>query len=178
MKRILVALCALSICAVSSAQYESADLSDSAVGFSLRLGAFFPADNQMRDIDNMFINVGIEYEFERSFVRNGITYMAGEWIADEVLGAHHVGNITINQRIYTKDQRFAAGGSPYFFGGVGFQWLSVPGLNDNGWVVRGGLGSEFSGDYFLEVGGYFSPDMQGFNTSGVCASVGYRFRSK
>jgi hypothetical protein len=176
MKRILMALCALSICGVASAQYDD-ELANSAVGFSLRIGGYFPADDALRDIESTFINVGLEYELERSWMRNGQTFVAAEWIASEIMGGDHVLNVTFNQRIYTKNQRFAAGGSPYFFAGLGGQWTHIPGTNDETtWVIRGGLGSEFQGNYFIEVGGYFSPDTNGFNTSGICASLGYRFK--
>ena len=182
MIRTLVALGALSIAAVASAQYQAGEgtpdeLAQSAIGFSFRLGGYFPADSKLRDIKTVFFDTAMEYEFDKSFMKNGTTYVAGDWISDQFLGSKHVANLTINQRVYTKNVRFAAGGTPYFFAGVGGEWVHAAGTtNGTTWVVRGGIGSEFKGDYFAEVGGYLSPKTKGVNPSGIAVSIGYRFK--
>lgn len=177
MTRYIVALAILGTGALASAQYDASDdISQSAIGFSLRLGGFFPADSKLRDIQTTFVDFGIEYEFEKSLLKNGTTYIAGDWTAVNFLGAKHVANLTINQRFYTKDQRFAVGGTPYFYAGAGAAFTHVAGSDGTTWVIRAGLGSEFQGDYFAEVGGVFSPKVNGVNASGIVASVGYRFK--
>jgi len=180
MKRICLALAALSVVALSAAQStdQTPDLRAAAVGFGFRLGGYFPADSKLRDVKSVLIDFGIEYDFEKSFMKNGTTYVAGDWISDTFLGGQHVADLTINQRIYTKNERFAAGGTPYFFAGVGANWVHAAGAsNGTTWVVRGGIGSEFKGDYFAEVGGFLSPKIKGLNPSGVSLSIGYRFKS-
>ena len=178
MIRTLVALSLLTVGAIASAQEQSGtDLAQSAVGFGFRLGAFLPADSRVRDVATTFIDFGIEYDFEKSVFKNGTTYIAGDWISPSLLGGQHLATFTVNQRFYTKNQRFAVGGSPYFYAGIGGEWLHAAGnSSDMTWVVRGGLGSEFQGDYFVELGGSFSPKVGGVNGSGASVSVGYRFK--
>jgi hypothetical protein len=177
MTRVLVALAILGVGALASAQDTPGDLSSAAVGFGFRLGGFFPADNKVRDVKSSFLDVGLEYELEKSLLANGTSYIAGDWISSTFLGGQHIATLSINQRIYTKNERFAAGGSAYFYAGVGAQWLHVAGsTSSTTWLLRGGIGSEFKGNYFLEVGGQFSPKVSGVNGSGISASVGYRFR--
>lgn len=178
MKRICFALAALAVGAIACAQYDqTGDLRAAAVGFGFRLGGYFPADSKLRDVKTVFIDFGIEYDFEKSLMKNGTTYVSGDWISDTFLGGRHVADLAINQRLYTKNERFAAGGTPYFYVGVGANWVHAAGVsNGTTWVVRGGIGSEFKGDYFAEVGGMLSPKVKGVNPSGLSASIGYRFK--
>ncbi len=178
MRKFLIALAALAVGALASAQASDpqGDLGQAAIGFSFRIGVFWPADNKLRDIAKTFWDTGMEYEFEKSLLKNGKTYLAGDWISDEFVGSRHVANVTINQRIYTRDMRFAAGGSPYFFLGGGVEWLHVDRMNATTWCARGGVGAEFKGNYFIEVAASVSPKRNGVNPSGVSASLGYRFQ--
>jgi len=177
MRRIFVALAALLVASFASAQYSDQpnDLGQAATGFSFRVGAYWPTDQALRNQEDIFWDAGMEYDFGRSWVRNGMSYVAADWISNDFLGAQHYATLTINQRVYTNNRHLAAGGSPYLFLGVGASWLHMPGASDTGWVVRGGLGSEFRGNYCVEVAGFASPEMKGVNPSGISVSLGYRF---
>jgi len=178
MRKILIAIAALAVGAIASAQYQDTtpDLGQSAVGFSFRVGVYWPADNAMRDISNTFSDVGMEYELEKSLLSTGRTYISGDWISNKFVGGEHVANLTLNQRIYTRNQRFSAGGTPYFFLGGGVEFIHVNHIDTTTWCVRGGIGAEFKGNYFIEFGGYLSPKKDGINPSGIAGSIGYRFQ--
>ena len=183
MRRFLLALCVVAIGAVAGAQQsipDTGELAQSAIGFGFRLGGFFPADSKLRDVQTTFLDFGMEYELQKSLFTQGTTYIAGDWVSDKFLGAKHEASLTINQRFYMnpngKTKRFAAGGTPYFYLGVGGAWTDVNGSTGQGFLVRGGVGSEFRGDIFFEVGGQVSSRIGGVNVSGIGASIGYRFR--
>ena len=177
MTRILVALAALAIGAAAFAQTtdQTGDLSSAAVGFSFRIGGYFPADSKVRDVESVFWDTGIEYDFETSLFKGSTTYVAGDWIANTPLGGKHLAALTLNQRFYSGKSYFV-NGAPYFFLGVGTMFTHAAGSNSTTWVGRGGIGAEFPHNYFFEVGGYISPKINGINPSGISASLGYRFR--
>lgn len=154
---------------------STATLAESAVGFGFRLGAFIPADSALRHNNSTWTDFGIEYELEKSLLATGFTYLAFDWASPEFFGGDHVAMLSINQRFYTGQRKYAAGGSAYFFLGAGINWVSDGG-SGQGFAVRGGLGTEFRGNTFLEVGANLSPKIHGVNPSGISVSLGYRFR--
>jgi hypothetical protein len=183
MRRIILALCVISIGAVAGAQSSAPnndELAQSAVGFGFRIGGFFPADSKLRDVQTTFTDFAIEYDMEKSLFSQGTTYIAGDWISDKFIGSQHEASLTINQRYYMnpngKANRFAVGGTPYFFLGAGGAWTDVSGATGQGLLVRGGFGSEFKGNLFVEVEGQITSRINGVNASGVGVSVGFRFK--
>ena len=176
----MLALCALSLGAVASAQYDPSagqqTLYDSARGFGFRIGAYFPTDQKLRDFSNTWVDTAVEYDFERGLFKAGTTYAAVDWASSKIFGGTHLLGVTVNQRFYTRPNRYAAGGTPYFFLGAGAGWQDVEGSTSTTWLVRGGVGAEFQGNYFLEAAAVISPKLNGVNPSGISASLGYRFK--
>lgn len=172
MRKLLFAGSALMACALAQAQMDNADsLSQSALGFGFRLGGYFPAESQLRDQNATWIDFGIEYEFEKSFMREGSTYLALDYVSPKLFGEDRLLALTVNQRFYTGGQRY--GGSAYFFAGVGFGTISG---GDSGVIFRGGIGTELSSNAFLEASAFLGPDLGGINPSGIGLSIGYRFK--
>lgn len=166
----------LALAGVAMSQEESSStLAESAVGFGFRLGGFIPADSALRDNSSTWIDFAIEYEFEKSFLKTGTTYVAFDWASPQFFGGDHVATLSLNQRFYTGERRYAAGGSAYFFLGAGVSMVNAGG-NGSGLAVRGGLGTEFRGNTFLEVGANLSAKIHGVNPSGIMVSLGFRFR--
>ena len=180
MRRFLVALCALTLGAMASAQYDpntgGSTLYDSARGFGFRIGAYFPTDGALRNVANTWTDAAVEYDFERGIFKAGTTYAALDWAASKFLGGTHLMAITVNQRFYTRPKRYAVGGTPYFFLGAGAGWEDVGGSTSTTWLARGGLGAEFQQNYFLEAAALVSPKLHGVNPSGISVSLGYRFK--
>ena len=163
------------------AQYDpntgDSTLYDSARGFGFRIGAYFPTDSALRQVANTWTDAGIEYDFQKSIFKAGTTYGAFDWAANKFFGGTHLAALTVNQRFYTRPKRYAIGGTPYFFLGAGAGWEDAgSSRTSTTWIARGGIGSEFQGNYFLEAAAVVSPKLNGVNPSGISVSLGYRFR--
>ena len=175
MRRYLLVLGALAIGAVAGAQAET-DLSQAAVGFGFRFGGYWPVDSKLRNSANVWDDAAIEYDFQKSIMKTGTTYGAVDWISRNLFGGQHSAIISVNQRFYGGNHRFAAGGTPYFFVGVGAQFVDFNGNSGSSWMARGGIGSEFKGDWFLEAAGLVAPKVKGVDFSGISLSLGYRVK--
>lgn len=180
MRRFFLVLCALTLGAMAFAQYDpttgDSSLYDSARGFGFRIGAYFPTDGALRNVSNTWSDAGIEYDFLRGIFKTGTTYASLDWTASKLFGGTHIASIAVNERYYTRPKRYAIGGTPYFYLGIGAGWEDLGGSTSSTWVARGGIGSEFQGNYFLEAGALVSPKLNGVNPSGISVSIGYRFK--
>jgi hypothetical protein len=176
MTRLTLALGALAMCAVASAQAPSTDLGAAAQGFGFRLGAFFPADNKLRDAGTTWTDFGVDYDLQSSLIKNGTTYLSVDWASKGFFGANHFLAATINQRFYGGSKKYAGGGAPYFFLGIGGTWADFKGSTGSTWLARGGVGTELNNGWFLEAQGVVSPKVNNATLSGVGVSVGYRFK--
>lgn len=180
MRRFFVVLCALTLGAMAFAQYDpttgESTIYNSAIGFGFRIGAFFPTDGSLRNKSNTWSDPAIEYDFQRSLFKAGVTYASADWIASKFFGGEHLLAIAVNQRFYTKNKRYSIGGTPYFFLGAGAGWQDNNGNQSTTWLARGGVGAEFEGNYFVEAAAIVSPKLNGVNPSGISVSFGYRFK--
>jgi len=177
MTRFVMALSALAIGAVAGAQTQTLpDLEQAARGFGFRIGGFFPADNKLRDFETTWTDVGIEYDLERSMVKNGTTYLAFDWTSKGFFGGVHSMQFSFNQRFYGGTSRYSGGGAPYFYLGAGGQWTDFAGETGSSWLLRGGVGTELNNGWFAEAGGVVTPKISGASTSGISLSIGYKFK--
>jgi hypothetical protein len=178
MRRLLVALCAMSLGATVFAQTgtDSSAVMDSATGFGFRIGGFFPADGSLRDSSATWVDFAIEYDLEQSLFGPGVTFIGLDWISPSFFGGEHEAALHIDQRFYLGPRRYSAGGSAYFFLGVGAVGIDANGDSSSGWLARGGVGTELRGNTFIELAALVSPKFHGVNPSGISASVGYRFK--
>lgn len=176
MTRLTLALGALAMCALASAQAPSEDLGAAARGFGFRVGAYFPADNKLRDVATTWTDFGIDFDLDQSLIKNGTTYFSADWTSKGLFGAEHFLAATVNQRFYGGSKRYSAGGAPYFFLGFGVAWTDDRGSTGNTWVARGGVGTELSNGWFLEAQGLVSPKVNNATLSGVAVSFGFRFK--
>lgn len=177
MRRVLAAICVLGLGATVFAQSDNAAIAQSATGFGFKLGGFFPADSAIRNATSeTLVSFGVEYDLETSLFGSGTTFFGLDWISPSFMGGNHIANFHLDQRFYMGARKFSAGGNAYFFVGVGLVGLDINGDSGTGWGVRGGIGTEMRDDWFLEVGGLVTNEINGVNASGVSAMFGYRFK--
>ena len=177
MRRVLAAVGALALGATGFAQMDNAAIAQSATGFGFKIGAFVPADSAIRDnTNNTLLDFGVEYDLEEGFFKSGVTFFGLDWISQTIFGADHIAMFHLDQRFYMGPRKFSAGGSAYFFLGVGIVGVDIAGDSGTGWGVRGGIGTEMRDNWFLEVNGLVTSEINGVNASGIGAMLGYRFK--
>ena len=135
---------------------------------------YFPIDENLRSIDNMFGGAGLEYVFPTQLIRGSETFME----VDALLRTTASGNatifpLTINQRFYTTGG-IGRGGRTFFYLGAGVSWIDPRGQAKL--TGHAGIGTDIGPRTFVEAALYFAEqDKNGLRNSGVGLSIGYRF---
>lgn len=177
MKGILsLAACAatLGLSAGAFAQFGGSNTLDATPHqFNVRGGIILPIDNSLRDLNNTWIGLGLDYRFEKSLLKDGETYLSIDWIGQSSSGSgFNVFPVMLNQRFWGEG---APGARTYSFLGLGVVFFDS-GPSTNVYAVRGGLGKELNEMVFVEGSITLSEkDGGGRVANNVGLYVGYRF---
>ncbi len=172
MKRLLTlsalgAACALTLPATAQ---NGLDLESSRI--SVRVGAFFPFDAELRNLDTIWFQAGLDFEFSASLFRNAVTVISADWMS-RVSGARdNAFPIFFSQRWYSGGDE---GGRTYWHAGIGAAVTDFQPA-DLLFAARAGVGREFGERMFVEGNVMWSDeDKGGRSVTGASAFVGFRF---
>src|SRR5688572_2403391 len=103
MKRFLFAgAMAAALSTAALAQYTEDKLEVTPYNIAVRGGAFLPLEDNLSDVADIFINIGLEYTFARQYLRGSDTYISIDWFGKGISGDQgSVFPIAVNQRFYT-----------------------------------------------------------------------------
>jgi hypothetical protein len=172
-KKTLAALVAvLGISSVASAQSRDAiDLYP--YNFSVRAGAVFPIDSTFSRVGNTLIGLGFEYDFGRSLLAGGETYLSLDYQTAGFQGNRGSAfPIAINQRFYTGNREI--GNRTYAFVGIGVTVVDVV-STDTVLSARGGVGLELGERTYAEGTLFIGDKTGGVRPNAIGLFLGYRF---
>jgi hypothetical protein len=175
MKTTLMALTAVMISGVASANSTFQDTGVSLEGFVVKLGLAFPVDNTLKNNLTSNINsLGLEFAISSSYAKSSEAFLGLDYYGRNI-GEFAKGSfttVTYNTRLFKE-----AEGSrrSYTILGLGLGFANIS-QSDTVYLVRGGVGKELSDHTFIEAIGSFSTKTANdgsFNTIGLY--FGYRF---
>jgi hypothetical protein len=162
--------------ASSFAQVTSTAVDAYPYNMSIKGGVFFPLDDNLRSVDNLFGMLGAEYVFPTQLIRGSETFAEFDWIFHTTASSSvNVFPLTLNQRFWSQPGKGLFGtGRTYFFVGAGVTWIEPKGQAKL--TFHGGLGAELGARTFIETSLYIGEqDSNLLRNSGIGVNVGYRF---
>ncbi len=175
MKTTLMALTAVMITGVASANSTFQDTGVSLDGFSVKLGLAFPVDNTLKNNLSSNINsLGLEFAIPSSFAKNSEATVSLDYYGRNIgeFGKGSLVTVAYNTRIF---KEVGVQRRSYTVLGLGLGFANIS-TSDTVYLVRGGFGKELSDHTFIEAVGTFSTKTANdgsFNTIGLY--FGYRF---
>lgn len=171
MNRLLTAAAAIGAIAAAipaSAQFGSA--LDKGT-FSGRFGIFLPAEQNLRDLEDIWFSAGLDFELQQGIVKNAVTVLSIDWFTYNGGSQNQAFPITFNQRFYRGNGITRM----YFQVGAGLAVLDF-GVSDNVFCARGGIGMEFNERNFAEANFvWVDSSTAGSDASGITVHYGIRF---
>lgn len=167
------ALALLTASAIASAQVTTQTTNFAGSNISLRLGASFALNPNLRDIQDLWFGLGAEYQITSPADPGDQTYVSLDWIGKSGSGTN--GNyfpLCINERFPLT--RTTTGTQAYAFLGVGIVVIDIGGTGTAG-GARGGFGYNFSQNVFAETSLVVSGQVNGYQATSVGVYLGYRF---
>lgn len=159
---------------VASAQLQSNPPDVTPYNIAIRGGLGFAVlDNSIRDVSNTWINLGLEYTFDKSFIKDSTSYLSVDWFGKS--GSGGKGNffpISLNQRFML--QKPINGYDAYFFVGLGVSVLDIKTTNTV-LGARGGVGVDLGPHLFGEAAAYLTTGSDGVHGNIISVAVGYRW---
>ncbi len=148
--------------------------------FTVKVGAFFPSDGDVRDaVGNTFLNLGVSYDFAKTQAVNPTVFgVYVDYFAKSDDG------IRLNVFAIGPQAKFyfsPATEAQKFYGGVGVGYYSVNARGGGASETKGRIGGklmlgyEFAGGVLAEADYNFIGDVEGVNSSGAGLRLGYRF---
>lgn len=173
MNKIALTVAALGLVGISTAQVANKSADFTLSSYTLKAGGIFPVDDDLSNLGDNLLAIGIEYRLPDTLLKGGETFISAEyWSRGLRFGKGSVIPITINQRFY--GQRFANNGQTYAFLGIGVGIIDVN-TSDNVFLGRAGLGINLNENIFAEVAGYISDRSNAGRANAIGFFFGYRF---
>lgn len=175
MKTTLMALTAVMISGVASANSTFQDTGVSLEGFAVKLGLAFPVDNTLKNsLSNNINSLGLEFAIPSSFAKNSEASVSLDYYGRSIgqFGKGSLVTVTYMTRLF---KEVGVPRRSYTILGLGLGFSDIT-QSDTVYVLRGGFGKELSDHTFLEAVGTFSTKTANdgsFNTIGLY--FGYRF---
>jgi len=168
MKRLLWAAGALTLAATAMADSSNVNLS----GFGIRLGAFYPFENEVRRVTGTMFDFGLDFRVAEQGRRE--IMLSADWLGRSLNGGK--GNILtgfVNVRQYVGNTDLDST-RPYFIVGLGVVNADI--VRSSYHVgLRGGYGIQASSGVFVESVVLVTNSKAGVSSSGLGLNVGYRF---
>jgi hypothetical protein len=144
---------------------------------SFKAGLYWPIDDNLRNVDNMFFTIGAEYVFPTQIIRGSETFLEVDAIFHTTSSSNiTLIPITLNQRFWggPGSSIFGHNGRSYFYVGGGVTWIDPRGQAKL--TFHGGLGSDIGPRTYAEAALFISEqDAHPLRNTGVQLTVGYRF---
>ena len=163
---------AATLAALGFANVAQAQEDYTPVNVAIRAGVALPLDNSLADFGSPLIALGVEYQFPRSWLSSGDTYMSLDYLASSTQFDKGVFPLCVNQRFYLSNAKL--GRRTYAFLGVGGADINVNSSNF-ALAARGGVGADLGDAIFFEVAGLLTDRVQGVSADSVAFYLGYRF---
>jgi len=169
MKRLLAAVAATCAIAVPAAAQFGRSLDQGT--FAGRFGIFFPAEQNLRDFEDIWFAMGVDFEIPQGLFQGAMSVIAIDWFTYNGGSRNQAFPITFNQRFY----RGSGISRMYFQVGAGVAVLDF-GVSDNVFCARGGVGMEFNERNFAEANFvWVDSSTASSDASGFTIQYGIRF---
>lgn len=159
------------VSATSFAQTREFDPTPSGIGF--RIGIAIPSDSALRDIDDTWTSLGVDYNIENSILRTGNSFISLDYFSKNLSGTGgQVWNLMLGNRFFPNTT--AGGYNLYFLAGLGTVVLDG---DDREFKFGGiiGAGLELGPALFMEGRYSVSEKVDGINPGMLGIYLGYRF---
>lgn len=142
------------------------------VNLSLRAGAFAPFDNDLKNLDDVWFQMGLDFEFEAALFRNATTVVSVDWLTRTSGARDNAFPMIVSQRWYSGDDD-----GPRFYWHVGIgATASDFRPADFLFTARAGVGMQVNSRIFFEANVMWSEEDKGQRAvTGVSGFVGVRF---
>lgn len=169
MKRLLTA--AVALCALAVPSIAQDNWADVPMHFALRGGIFWPIEDELQDLDEIWFSLGADAEFERGFLTGASTVLSLDWFSRNGGASNNAFPLMVSQRwymgVWPKRTYFQVGIGPVF---TDFKPADIV------FGARGGVGMEFNDRFFAEANLYWSDDTkQDVGVIGIGGFFGVRF---
>lgn len=174
MKRSILIAAAFGLAASVLAQTRST-IDPTPSGISFRGGVVLPIDDDLRDLGNSWFGFGMDYEFNKRYLKNSDTFIS----LDMVLHSQDFDKgvywpLMLNQRFYTGGDELGQNRG-YFTVGIGAVFFDVV-SSDTRIGAKFGVGKEFGPNIFGEANLFMSrQSSDGINAGSVGFYIGYKF---
>lgn len=169
MKRIFTLIAATA--AIFSTSVAQGDFDDVRFDFTLRAGVFFPFDDNMSDLSDIWFAAGFDVEVDRGLIPGASTVISVDSMTHNWWSEHVTFPININQRWYSGDWPRRT----YFQVGIGVAANDFQPA-DTVFGARAGVGMEWNETILFEADVFWSEeDTTDTSVLGVAGYVGWRF---
>jgi hypothetical protein len=165
------------LAASASAQVRAEPLDPTPTGISLRGGIMIPIDNNTRDFAKFWAGFGLDYTFDRRFLKNADTFISVDYLFKSSSGDRgSMWPVLLGSRFYTADElNYEEGGRTYLFAGIGAVFFDAVG-SDTRVGGKVGVGREFGPFIFGEATLFLSEQSKGgISANSIAFYLGYRF---
>jgi len=138
----------------------------------LRVGAFIPLEDDLNDLQEVWLNIGGDIEFLAfHIIPKWSTVVSIDWFSHNFGEDNNAIPLMINQRIYSGE----LGMRRYIQFGIGPVFTDFK-PSDTVFGVRAGVGMEFTDNLYAEAMFYWTDETkEGINVIGVTLCAGIRF---
>lgn len=172
MNKMIAAVAALGVMAGAvSAQSTAQKFDYTPYNYSFRIGVGFPNDGALKANQDNWTNIGVDYNFNTSILRNGDSYLSVDWVTEEFSDYDNsMVTIFLNNRFYMDETS-----QIYLIGGIGAVIAEFTAGKETIFGGRFGVGYNLGQNIFLTGTYTFAGKVDGINPSHTSINIGYRF---
>lgn len=142
-------------------------------GMTIRGGVAVPLDSSLTNLDNVLINIGLEYQLPQSLFRSGESYFSLDfWTASLDFTKGSIFPLMINHREYMTGDIW--GQRTYWFAGAGVAFIDVV-SSTTAVAARLGVGKELGERIIFEGAVTITDRQSGVRANALTFNLGYRF---
>lgn len=173
MRRQITALALAATFATGAFAQTSTTINAEPSNLCIRGGAFFPIEDNLRDVEDIMFGLGFDVIFDQQYLKGSTTYLSVDWIGRTLKGDKgNIFPICLNQKFPLAASR---GLGSYAFVGAGVSIVDIN-RSDSAFALRGGLGIDLGASIFAEGTFYWSDDMKNNpRATGIGVYLGYRW---
>lgn len=143
------------------------------VNLSLRAGAFVPFDTDLKNLDDVWFQMGLDFEFQPALFPNGTTVFSVDWLTRAGGAFDNAFPLIVSQRWYAGPDE--DGPQAYWHVGIGAT-VSDFRPADLLFTARAGIGLQLSSRVFIEANVMWSDEDNGNRAvTGASGFIGMRF---
>lgn len=174
MKKITTAALLMGAIGASAFAQGTGGFDPTPYGFGFRIGAAFPTDGALRDVDNNWVSLGIDYNIDVSILRTGNSFLSVDMVSRNFGGGGGtIWNLMLGNRFYGNAS--AGGYNMYFIAGIGAVAVDIDTETEYKFGGVFGAGLELGPHLYAEGRFTISEKANGVNPGFFGLYLGYKF---